>query len=449
MGGTDETGGDPFTRWSADAHRIAARLIADRGLAEDVAQSALKRLWGLGEVPRNVPAWLTTTIRNLAIDRHRRDVLRPGIPDDGLADMAASRTVSGGVVERAYIQEVLDALPHQHRDALLLSAAGFTNAEIAEELALASAASVAAILSRLRRHLREERDQAATSRHPSPGQRPRAAVPSRHHLDADEAGESMNQVPVEVAERIRQTPADDHFVIPGATPVPFFGNQPGARVATVGINPSSRELMNDKGVELDGPRRRFETRRSLGLTDAAAELSDDQVAAVYQRCLNYFNDTTVAYWSWFKQLEAIIGPLAGGASYLDGTACHLDLVQWPTKPVWNGIKDVRVREALAERDLEFLLGQLSAPQLEIVYLNGSQVHKVLSALIPLETRKATFREGMTRTFYRGRYGHTAIVGCSTFIQNAHIRREERPDFVAWIVAECRKDLHELDREADV
>ena len=253
----------------------------------------------------------------------------------------------------------------------------------------------------------------------------------------------MNQVPVEVAERIRQTPVDDHFVIPGATPVPFFGNQPGARVATLGINPSSRELLTDQGVELDGPRRRFETRRSLGLPDPAAELTDDQVAAVYQRCLDYFNDTSVAYWTWFKQLESIIGPLADGGSYLDGTACHLDLVQWPTKPVWNGIKDVRVREALAERDLKFLLGQLSAPQLEIAYLNGSQVHKVLSTLIPLEERKATFREGMTRTFYRGRYGHTAIVGCSAFIQNAHIRTEERPGFVAWIVAECRKDLREL------
>ncbi|MFZ2272325.1 RNA polymerase sigma factor [Corynebacterium variabile] len=431
---------------SLTSHRIAARLITDRGLAEDLAQSALKRLWGLEEVPRNVPAWLTTTIRNLAIDRHRRDVLGP-VPDDGLADMPASRTVSRGVVERAYIQDVLDALPHQHRDALLLSAAGFTNTEIAEELGLASAASVAAILSRLRRRLREQRDQTTTTHHPSPGQRPRAAA-SKNDPHRNEAGVSMNQVPVEVAERIREIPVDDHFVIPGATPVPFFGNQPGARVATVGINPSSRELLTDQGVELDGPRRRFETRQSLGLSDPAAELSDDQVAAVYQRCLHYFNDTTVAYWSWFKQLESIIGPLADGASYLDGTACHLDLVQWPTKPVWTGITDVQVREALAERDLEFLLGQLSSPQLEIVYLNGSQVYKVLSTLIPLEERKATFREGITRTFYRGRYGHTAIVGCSVFIQNAHIRTEEKHGFIAWIIAECRKDLRELGGEAD-
>ena len=54
---------------------------------------------------------------------------------------------------------------------------------------------------------------------------------------------------------------------------------------------------------------------------------------------------------------------------------------------------------------------------------------------------------MTRTFYRGRYGHTAIVGCSAF-QNAHIRTEERPGFVAWIVAESRKDLRDLGRATD-
>lgn len=439
----DEATGDRFTRWSAEAHRIAARLISDRELAEDLAQVALKRLWGLDEVPRNVPAWLTTTIRNLAIDRHRRDVLRPGIPDDDLAQRPAPRTVAGGVVERAYIQDLLNALPHQHREALLLSAAGFTNQEIADDLGFGSAASVAATLSRLRRHLREQRNHTSTAaqQHPGPAVS-LAPAPDATHA----AGGSMMDVPVEVAERIRRLPVDDHFVVPDSTPVPFFGNQPTARVATVGINPSSREFATDQGVELDGPRRRFETRASLGVAPDE-ELSDDHVAAIYQRCLSYFEDTSVAYWHWFEKLEQIIQPLTE-ASFLDGTACHLDLVQWATKPVWNGITDRQVRAALAERDFEFLLGQLSAPHLEIAYLNGSQVHKVLSTLIPLETRKETFRPGVTRSFYRGRYAGTAIVGCSSFIQNEHIRREEKQDFFAWVVSECRKDLDDLGAATD-
>jgi len=76
--------------------------------------------------------------------------------------------------------------------------------------------------------------------------------------------------------------------------VPLFGNQPGSRFVTVGINPSSGELLTDQGVELDGPRRVSRPGEG-GVTDPAADLSDDQVAAVYQRCLDYFNDTTVAY----------------------------------------------------------------------------------------------------------------------------------------------------------
>lgn len=173
-----------------------------------------------------------------------------------------------------------------------------------------------------------------------------------------------------------------------------------------------------------------------------ADATDSQVEAIYQRCISYFDDQERAYWNWFKRLEWIIQPL-GGASYLDGSACHLDLVQWATDPVWSGIKDQELRTRLASEDLQFLLGQLAAPQLEVAYLNGAQVAKVLGSLNLLESRRATFRDGTRWFFYKGKHESTAIVGCSAFIQNAHIRKEDKEAFNAWIAAECRRDLDEL------
>lgn len=253
----------------------------------------------------------------------------------------------------------------------------------------------------------------------------------------------MPTVPREVAARIRRNPETKHHVVEGSTPVPFFGNQPEAQLATVGINPSRIEFQTSRSrIELDGPSRRFETLKSLGI-NSNAEADDAQVAAIYERCIKYFDDTSVAYWDWFKRLEWIIQPLAS-VSYTNGSACHLDLVQWATDPVWSGIKDHEVRTNLAAKDLEFLLGQLAAPQLRIAYLNGAQVATVLGSLIPIEDRRATFRDGTRWSFYKGHYEGTAIVGCSAFIQNAHIRTEDKAAFNEWIAAECRRDLDALD-----
>ncbi len=437
----DATGTDDrrqFEEWFATAHRIAMRTVRDPSAAEDLAQSALKRLWGLEELPRNPSAWLQTTIRNLATDRYRRDLLRPEARE--LEDHVDPNSLASLVVRRAGIRDALDQLSPRHREALLLSAAGYTNAEIAQELGFGSPESVAATLSRLRRQLRQDRDsrsvdlsdQANEVRNGSPSQAPEA-----HN---EQQGAQVIEVPAEVASRIRREPETTLHIVPGSTPVPFFGQQPTARLATVGINPSSAEFLS-RGRELDGARRRFETLNSLGIS-SISDADDDHVAAIYQRCMTYFHDLKVAYWSWFRRLENIIQPLAQ-ASYLDGSACHLDLIQWATRPVWSNIKDPEVKRKLAAEDPQFLLNQLAAPQLKIAYLNGRQVAESLGKFIKLDSRTVKFREGKTRTFWRGCYEGTFIVGSSVFLSNSYVRAEDREAFDLWIAEECRKDLDEL------
>lgn len=261
----------------------------------------------------------------------------------------------------------------------------------------------------------------------------------------------MTGVPAEVAARIRRPPTPGHHIIEGSTPVVFFGNQPGARVATLGINPSSGEFA-DRGQLLDGERRRFETLDSLGI-ESVADAEDSHVEAIYRRCVNYFRDPETgvaprptAYWRWFRHLEDIIKPLAD-ASYLDGTACHLDLVQWATSPLWGDLSPA-VKKSLLRQDEDFLKWQLSPDQLDIVYLNGKDVCDQFVSVVPeapltqhvLPTPGA---DNSRTTFVRGWYRNTKIVGTSYNIQAGRLPRAAVKE---WLVTELGTMLARLDEE---
>lgn len=74
--------------------------------------------------------------------------------------------------------------------------------------------------------------------------------------------------------RLRRPPSRSS--VPGSLPVLFFGDLPGARIATVGLKPSRREYLDPSGRELTGALRRFETLESVG-APRREDLTDDQV----------------------------------------------------------------------------------------------------------------------------------------------------------------------------
>ena len=122
-------------------------------------------------------------------------------------------------------------------------------------------------------------------------------------------------VPSYVAARIRRAPPADCHVLPGSTPVVAFGDPRRSAVATLGLNPSRIEF-EQRGVELDGPLRRFETLRSLGV-ERLDDAPDVAVVRVWQRCNAYFHGNP---YGWFKRLEAVLN--AVDASYFgDGPRC--------------------------------------------------------------------------------------------------------------------------------
>lgn len=59
------------------------------------------------------------------------------------------------------------------------------------------------------------------------------------------------------------------------------------------------------------------------------------------------------------------------------TACHLDLVQWATDPMWGRIKDRSVRKDLLALDVPFLHQQLMNSTIKHMLVNGSSVMRQL------------------------------------------------------------------------
>lgn len=206
-------------------------------------------------------------------------------------------------------------------------------------------------------------------------------------------------VPKYVAERIRRDAPGDCSVVPGTTPVVAFGPAHTARVATLGLNPSRIEF-EVRGVELDGQRRRFETLRSLGI-ERLADAGDDAVAAVYARCNSYFSGNP--YRRWFDRLEEVLA--GAGASYYDGTACHLDLSQWATDPTWGKLGP-GARSRLVAQDADFLRQQLSSESIGLLLLNGRGVLNV-------------YRDILGGTFSSGEH-ITPDTGASTWIHTGSV-----------------------------
>jgi hypothetical protein len=163
-----------------------------------------------------------------------------------------------------------------------------------------------------------------------------------------------------------------------STPVVSFGNPQLARVATLGINPSSNEFQIGNGNKSplgQIERKRLVDTEILGIENPKS-LNRDQAIRVVEGCYDYFTGPEANPYDWFKRLEKFVLEPAGYTYFgSKASACHLDLVQWATDPVWDSIKDKSIKKELLEDDKEFLRYQLTSYDFEVVYLNGGTVVK--------------------------------------------------------------------------
>jgi hypothetical protein len=178
-------------------------------------------------------------------------------------------------------------------------------------------------------------------------------------------------------DRLRAAPSQSS--VPGSLPVLFFGDLFSARLGTIGLNPSRQEFLSPKGVELDGPLRRFETLGSLGACSRAT-LSTELCERAIRRMREYFAPGKPVY-SWFASLGRVVEGM--GASFESGTAAHLDLVQEATDPVWSQLRGVGRDEAvsLLASDLPFLKWQIETYPLDAVVCTSARVLREVTKIM--------------------------------------------------------------------
>lgn len=170
--------------------------------------------------------------------------------------------------------------------------------------------------------------------------------------------------PPYILERAAQAPPPDCRVIPGTTPVVSFGHPLQPEVATLGINPSSAEFIGGSGL-LEGEDRRLATLGSVGV-NRHSKIDPSAASRIVDDCANYFNRRP--YRRWFGPLDRILKD-ALGVSYYDQTACHLDLVQWATDPLWGELS-AHMQARLLSSDRAFLMKQLRHEGYRTVLVNG-------------------------------------------------------------------------------
>jgi hypothetical protein len=218
-------------------------------------------------------------------------------------------------------------------------------------------------------------------------------------------------------------------IVKGSTPVVYFGNPLHARVATLGINPSRKEFI-ENGRLLSGAKRRLATLRSLE-AKSLARLTSEQVRTVVQECASYF--TRNPYRRWFDPLDCLLRD-ALEVSYYDGTACHLDLVQWATDPVWSGLSPA-VRNALLNDGRPHLQKLLNSAKIRLVVLNGKQVLDQLekTGLAIIESDEETELAETKVHLSSGRIGRVRFVGWSRNLQgNFGITNSFRSELARWV-----------------
>lgn len=169
--------------------------------------------------------------------------------------------------------------------------------------------------------------------------------------------------------RLEDRAAQRAGVIRWGCPIPVFGDLSRARVATLGLNPSNREFVDERGNELDADQRRFHTLDSLMLR-SWSEANSEHLESILAACRQYFAGNP--YDRWFKRLDTI---LAGtGASFYDEKypACHLDIIPYATVQKWTELTRGQRRKLLAlSCDTLGLL--LRNSPVRVLVLNGQSV----------------------------------------------------------------------------
>lgn len=172
-------------------------------------------------------------------------------------------------------------------------------------------------------------------------------------------------------------------VITWGSPIISFGNLSNSKIATLGLNPSNREFVDENGSELTGDKRRFHTLGSLGLK-RWSEASEKHTDLITQLCNEYFYRNP--YDSWFKKLDYLISGTSLSYYFPSGEACHLDIIPYATSCKWTDLSPEQ-RSSLLKITGDTLGLLLQQSPIKIIILNGQTVVDHLQKVSNVTLRK--------------------------------------------------------------
>ncbi|APA64254.1 hypothetical protein [Maribacter sp. 1_2014MBL_MicDiv] len=158
-------------------------------------------------------------------------------------------------------------------------------------------------------------------------------------------------------------------IIPWSSPIVCFGNLKKAKIATLGINPSDKEFINNDGIELKDDNRRFHTLNSFGLENWV-DVDSKHLKEINISCEEYFSRNP--YDKWFKRLDYIISGTSKSYYFPSYEACHLDLVPWATRLKWSSL-NLNEQNKLLKNSSPILGSILRESNIHVLILNGQSV----------------------------------------------------------------------------
>jgi len=169
-----------YRRHCDHAFMLARNLCSSRELAEEVTQEAFISLWRSADRYRpalgSVGTWLSSIVRNRAIDAWRRAAVRPAevpVLEDGPGQLHTAIGPDSPAPERAAVLSLIAELPPSQKEAVFLSYfGGMTH----DEIATWSQAPLGTVKGRIRMGLKKIRAGLEASPQPCEPLRSRSAA---------------------------------------------------------------------------------------------------------------------------------------------------------------------------------------------------------------------------------------------------------------------------------
>ena len=191
-----------------------------------------------------------------------------------------------------------------------------------------------------------------------------------------------------------------------ALPHVVEGHVSDAVVATVGINPHGVWRRSDyPPVNAGGAEKLWEDKR------------------------RYFENHRYRYFTVLEPILNACGATYGGryVSNQPHLACSMDVVQWPTDPLWGKL-DRRIQDRLIEAGLPFFKEVLQAsPDIGLLLGNGRTVVKQLERIFGTRFEQRADDGSLGTTLFCGELLGRQFIGWSQFLSNSRMNRSQRAE----------------------